>query len=83
MLSREFRAAIKLSRLRQYQLANLAGVHPATLSAWLNGVYRVRVNDPRILRLAALVGVTADACFEVDPPQTGTALPTDGIPAGA
>jgi transcriptional regulator with XRE-family HTH domain len=64
-LSPELRAAIKLSAQRQYRLALAVGVHPTTLSAWLNGIIAVRVGDLRILRLAELLGVPADHVFVV------------------
>jgi DNA-binding transcriptional regulator YdaS (Cro superfamily) len=57
MLSTELRTAIKISRLRQYQIAHLIGVHPTTLSAWINGISRVDHDDPRVAKLADLVGV--------------------------
>jgi transcriptional regulator with XRE-family HTH domain len=61
MLSRTLRAAIKISHLRQYQLAHLVGVHPATLSAWMNGIYRISPDDARLRTLGRLVGLPEDA----------------------
>jgi transcriptional regulator with XRE-family HTH domain len=66
MLSHALRAAINTSRLRQYQLAHLVGVHPATLSAWMNGIYQVSPDDPRLRQLAQLVGLpSGDPLVEV------------------
>jgi transcriptional regulator with XRE-family HTH domain len=71
MLSRTLRAAIKTSHLRQYQLAHLVGVHPATLSAWLKGIYRVSPDDPRLRQLAELVGLpSGDPLVEALPDAT-------------
>ena len=63
VLSSEFRAAIKLSSNRQYELAHAIGVHPSTLSGWTNGIVPVRADDPRLLRLAAILDVPADRAF--------------------
>ena len=63
MLSQQFREAILISPLRQYQLARLVGVHPSTLSGWLNGIYPVRKDDPRILKLAEFLRVPEHKAF--------------------
>ena len=63
MLSKQLRIAIKMSRSRQYELAHAIGVHPGTLSAWVNGIYQVRLGDPRIIRLAALLNVPETKAF--------------------
>ena len=63
MLSHQLIIAIKTSNIRQYQLAHLADVHPGTLSAWLNGIYRVRPGDARILKIAKVLGVPEDQAF--------------------
>jgi len=71
MISDQLHAAVRTSRIRGYQLAALIGVHPTTLSAWLNRIYKVRRDDPRVIRLGALVGVPADRCFaEAEPDPT-------------
>ena len=62
-LSQELRAAIKLSPTKQYVLAQAVGVHPATLSAWLNGIYPVHDTDVRVLKLAELLGVPKERVF--------------------
>lgn len=63
--SEKLRAAVKLSPLRMYVLAQHAGLHPSTLSKLLNGITAVKPGDPRILRLGALLGLGADELFEV------------------
>lgn len=57
MLSESVRTAIRLSPLRQYELAKLVGVHPSTLSGWVNGIYPVRKDDPRVEKLAEILRV--------------------------
>jgi hypothetical protein len=66
MLPEPLRYAIKTSRLRQYELAHLIHVHPGTLSAWLNGIYSVRLDDPRVVKLAQLLGVELPATSVAD-----------------
>jgi transcriptional regulator with XRE-family HTH domain len=73
MLTRTLRAAVKTSTLRQYQLAHLVGVHPATLSAWMNGIYDVSPDDARLRKLGRLVGLPADAHLVEPLPNAGTA----------
>jgi transcriptional regulator with XRE-family HTH domain len=62
-ISRRLRAAVKTAEVRQYRLAEAIGVDHSRLSAWLNGIARVRRGDPRIVKLGSLVGVPARACF--------------------
>ena len=66
MLSQRLRNAVKTSGTRQYHLAGAIGVHPGTLSAWLNGIYSVRPGDDRILKLARMLGVPEDRAFVDD-----------------
>ena len=63
-MSQRLRHAIKTSPFRQYQLAHVVQVHPTTLSAWVNGIYAVREGDPRVLKLAELLGVPPGEAFE-------------------
>jgi transcriptional regulator with XRE-family HTH domain len=62
-ISRRLRAAVKTADVRQYRLAEAIGVDNSRLSAWMCGIDTVRLNDPRIVQLGALVGVPARACF--------------------
>ena len=70
MVSKELRVGILLSGKRHYELAQEAGIHPSTLSKLLNGIDRVRPNDPRILRIAEIVGVHSEQAFVADENQT-------------
>jgi DNA-binding transcriptional regulator YdaS (Cro superfamily) len=49
--------ALRLSDSRLYRHAQDVGVHPCTLSQWMNGMLPVKPDDPRILQLAMSVGV--------------------------
>jgi hypothetical protein len=67
-LSREFRIAVKFDDGRpQWRIAMAAGVSPHLLSRWLSGYGRVRPDDPRLLRVAAEVGISPERLFEADP----------------
>ena len=64
MISKKLRVAILLNPRRAYQIAHEAGLHPSTLSKLMNGIERVKQNDPRIFKIAEIVGVPTDECFE-------------------
>lgn len=49
---------------RVYEIARRAGLHPQQVSQVLNGSVRLRVNDPRALKIAAAVGVPAAQALE-------------------
>jgi len=57
------RLKLELSRyciergVRQYEVARHAAMHPSTLSAIVNEAVPVRTNDPRVQRIAAVLGV--------------------------
>jgi hypothetical protein len=50
--------------VRQYRLARQLRIHPSLLSHLVNGSVPVRENDPRVLKLAEVLGVPADQAFE-------------------
>jgi transcriptional regulator with XRE-family HTH domain len=66
MISRKLREAIKLSELKAYEIAHEAGVHPTTLSRILNGIEEVKPGDTRVIRIAKVVGLKPQDCFEND-----------------
>jgi hypothetical protein len=68
-LSREFIIGIKLNELPAYRIAQRAGIHPNTLSKMIKGAERIRPADERVLSVAAVLGLQADACFEPEPRQ--------------
>ena len=49
--------------VRQYVLAQRAGLHPSLLSNLINGAVPIHPNDPRVLKIAAAVGVPAEQAF--------------------
>jgi len=64
MVSQRLIAAVKLSPRRAYQIAWDAGMHPSVLSRILNGIDRVVPGDPRVIRVAEVLGLSPDECFE-------------------
>ena len=67
MLSEAFRLALLKFRInggRMYTLAIRAGISPSLFSAMVNGAKRVALNDPRIVRIGAELGLKAEDCFQ-------------------
>ena len=64
MISRRLRETVKLSDLRAYEIAHRAHLHPSTLSRILNGIEDVMPGDHRVLRIAKVLGLDAEECFE-------------------
>ena len=64
MVSRFFVEAVKLAPKRMYVIAHEARLHPSTLSKIVNGIDIVRPNDPRVVRVALVLGLDVRSCFE-------------------
>jgi len=64
MISKKFKAALKLDPRPQYRLAWQAGINPITLSQIITGYIRVKQNDLRILKVGELLGLGKEECFE-------------------
>jgi hypothetical protein len=67
MVSEKLRIAIFLHPKRSYQIAHEAGLHPSMLSKLLHGIEKVEPYDPRILKVAEILGIQPDDCFTPDP----------------
>jgi len=50
--------------MRNYVIAHAAGLHPSTLSKLINGIELVKPGDQRVLRVAEIVGLSPEECFE-------------------
>lgn len=48
---------------RQYVLAQRLDEHPSFISHIVHGSVPIRADDPRVLRLAAILGVPAEEAF--------------------
>ena len=49
---------------RVYEIARAAGVRPNELSGLATGSIQVRRNDPRVARIAAVLGLSTEQCFD-------------------
>ena len=73
MLSQKLIHAVKLSEKRAYKIAHEAGLHPSTLSSLLNGIERVKPQDPRVISIGKVLGIPAEECFQKLKKQTSEA----------
>jgi len=64
MISQKLKAAIKLSPVPAYKIAQEAGLDPSTLSKMICGIIRIKPGDKRIVRVGQILGVQSDECFE-------------------
>ncbi len=65
-VSREFKVRLKLADQPAYEIAHRAGVNPTTLSKLVNGIEPVKLDDERINRVAAILGLSAAEAFDID-----------------
>lgn len=56
--------AVKLHRLRAYELAQRAGLDDTMLSRWIRGRRGLAPEDRRLIRLARLLGLRPEECVE-------------------
>ena len=80
MISRKLVEAVKLSDSRAYRIAQKAGLHPSTLSRILNGIENVRPMDDRIVRIAKVLNLKPDECFETKAEKDNVSLISGEIP---
>ena len=64
MVSRRLIEAVKLSDMKGYEIAHQADMHPSTLSRILNGIEDVRPGDQRVMKIAKVLGLKSEECFE-------------------
>jgi hypothetical protein len=64
MVSRKLRDAVRTSDLKGYQIAHEADMTPSTLSRIINGIDLVKADDPRVFRIARIVGLRPEECFD-------------------
>ena len=65
-VSHRLRAAVWAKRaegLKQFQLARAANLHPSTFSQIVCDIVPIQPGDPRVLRIAAVLGVPATEAF--------------------
>jgi hypothetical protein len=66
-ISDKLRIKIKVNNIPAYRVAQLAGMDPSTLSKLLCGISRIKPNDPRVIKVGKVLGISADECFRSDP----------------
>ena len=66
MVSKKLIAAIKLGTVPAYKIAHKAGMDPSTLSKLICGISKVKSNDPRVIQVGRVLGLTPGECFEED-----------------
>ena len=69
MISKKFKAVVKLHQKRNYEIAYEAGIHPATLSKILCGIQKVNLGDWRVIAIGKVIGLRPDQCFETKDKQ--------------
>jgi transcriptional regulator with XRE-family HTH domain len=65
-VSDKLRIRIKVNNIPAYRIAQLAGMDPSTLSKLLCGISRIKPNDPRVIKVGKVLGISADKCFQED-----------------
>lgn len=63
-LTNNFLARIKLNSEPAYRIARKAGIHHTTLSRLINGIEPIKPDDPRIVAVGRVLGLSAEDCFE-------------------
>jgi hypothetical protein len=66
MVSETLKAKVRLSNLKQYQIAHLVNIHPTTLSRIINGIEIVKDGDKRIIAIGKVLGLAEEECFATD-----------------
>lgn len=64
MISRKFKIAIKLSNIPAWRIAYMAGINPNVLSKIMSGALLIKPRDVRVLKVARVIGLSDDECFE-------------------
>jgi len=64
MVSKEFKARLKLDPRPNYKIAWMAGVNPTVLSQIITGYVRPKRNDPRVIKVGKLLGISPEECFQ-------------------
>jgi len=65
-ISQELYEALRLSKRNHYEIAQEVGVHPSVLSKILNGAEPLRPNDPRVVRVGRVLGISRKSLFSQD-----------------
>ena len=75
MISQKLKAAIKLSSIPAYKIAQEAGLDPSTLSKIVCGIIALKPGDKRVVRIGQILGVCADECFKKENKKSSNIIP--------
>ncbi len=64
VVSQKFIAALKLNPMPAYKIAWAAGVNPTMLSKLINGIEKVKPDDPRVIAVGRMLDVPPQECFQ-------------------
>ena len=64
VVSQKFVAALKLSPMPAYKIAWAANVNPTMLSKLINGIEKVKPDDPRIIAVGRMLDIPPQECFQ-------------------
>jgi len=62
-ISKDFIIALKMDARPAYEIAFLAGADPYWLSRVIHGITRIEKDEPKILRIAEILGLSHDEIF--------------------
>jgi hypothetical protein len=66
-VSSRLRSAVWAKRaagMKQYELARAADVNVSVFSSLVNDIVPIQRNDPRVVRIGALLGLSPAECFD-------------------
>ena len=64
MVSHKLISAVKLGSEPAYRIAQKANIGPSTLSQLICGIVKVKPQDPRVIAVGRVVGLSPEDCFE-------------------
>lgn len=67
MISKNFKIAIKLAGIPAWKIAYEVGVHPNVLLKILTGALKVKPGDERVLKVAKILRIEPEDCFDSNP----------------
>ena len=71
-VSEKFVATLKLHELPAYRIAQKADVDPVKLSKLINGIVPAKPQDPHVIAVGRVLGLSAEECFEPTTVPFGT-----------
>jgi len=63
-VSQKFKIAVKLGSQPAYRYAQAAGIDPTVLSKLIRGYWQIEENDPRVIAVGKVLGLSPRDCFE-------------------